>query len=354
MKIKRLIAAAMAVTAMFSAMSVNAAAAQPQAHISSTGAVYYDENTVTDVEIISSRIINQDDKNCNTIHLNVGVSVYLGNIFKLAEGYSFDDFTYTITDSQGDKSGSAKIIKKSNKYYLKAVSEDILDYIRVFYKGKLIATQEFSVSNDYESASEITVTKKNVKIGEEIVLKAFTENGKDRIYSYADCCWIIVGDSSWELPAAWYTNWNTNEVGGTFLHFEIGDDSWYSGPDRHSFWGKATLSFNDFGKVKIYCLSPNGKLKKVEINISEERDMSNKKFYAEREKFEIGYIKPDGTVVFTNKEWDEYKYRSEQTWRYSWEKKEFYRIMNEGTEYEKFYWESDWNRNGGGFDYFFK
>lgn len=187
--LKKLIAAVMAVTTMFSVMSVNVGAAQPEAHISSTGAVYYDENTSTDVEIISSRIVNQEDKNYNKIKLNVGAKVYLGNIFKLADGYDFDDFTYKITDGNGDKTEALKIVKSSGKYYLKAVSERICNNIKVFYKKKLVATQEIWVSNDYESASKVSVSTKKPKIGQEITLKAITSNNK-----YADCSWIIIGE----------------------------------------------------------------------------------------------------------------------------------------------------------------
>lgn len=322
MKIKRLIAAAMAVTAMFSEMSVNAAAAQPQAHISSTGTVYYDKNTVTDVEIISSRIINQDNKNCNTINLNVGIKVYLGNIFKLADGYGFDDFTYEISDSQGDKHGTAKIIESSGKYYLKTLKEGYSEYLRVFYKNKLVAGIPFCVSDDYESAAEISVSTKKPKIGQQITLKALTADGKDEFGEYADCCWIIAGDSSWEFPIAWYTNWNLGET-DIWLEKELGDDWWFRDYVPYTCSGKATLSFNDFGKVKIYCLSPNGKLNKVTINveelakgeyihdgelITENRDIyrwSGNEYHVKYEE-KIGYTKPDGTCVFTHKDYLKY------------------------------------------------
>lgn len=118
MKFKRIIAAVMTATMMFSTLSVNAGAAycQPEAHVSTTGTVYYDENTSTDVDIISSRILNpglhdhSDYTGYAGINLNVGAKVYLGNIFKLADGYDFDDFTYECTTSIGDDYKSIKII----------------------------------------------------------------------------------------------------------------------------------------------------------------------------------------------------------------------------------------------------
>jgi len=320
MKFKRLIAAVMAVTTMLSVMSVNAGAAQPEAHISSTGAVYYDENTSTDVEIISSRIVNQEDKNYNKIKLNVGAKVYLGNIFKLADGYDFDDFTYKLSDSAGDELKRIKLVKSSGKYYIKAVDEGILNYIRVFYKKKLVAAVRVDVSNDYKSASKVTVSTKSPKIGQEITLKGITSNKK-----YADCSWIIVGDSSWELPAAWYVDWNIDK----------------------SKWGKATLSFNDFGEVKIYCLSPNGKLKKVEINISEETyddsvNYPDKTWFYDRVREEkVGYIKSDGSIVITNDYYENFASSKYLTFAYSWKKKCFYNIFNPGTADEDINWHTE-------------
>lgn len=108
--------------------------------------------------------------------------------------------------------------------------------------------------------------------------------------------------------------------------------------------GKATLSFNDFGKVKIYCLSPNGKLKKVEINISEEMydDSVNYPdktwFYSKWTGVKAGYIKSDGSVVITNKEaWSDYGFMYEPDWdsfyyEYSWKEGVFYEIYNNGKD----------------------
>lgn len=331
----------MTATMMFSALSVNAGAAycQPEAHVSTTGTVYYDENTSTDVDIISSRILNPGlHGNSNytgyfDINLNVGAKVYLGNIFKLADGYDFDDFTYECTNSSGDDTDAIKIVKLSGKYYVKAVKEGSYKEIRVFYKKKLIAIARVNVNNDYKSASKLTVSTKTPKIGQGITLKALTSSKE-----YANCCWIVVGDSSWELPVAWYVNWNYDEVKR----------------------GQISLSFNDFGKVKIYCLSPNGKLEKVKINISEEV-YDNSINYPDKTWFydkyypningeygkAVGYVKPDGTVVFTvecykdgnNIEYykDYFHWKSMDDVTYSWEKKEFYVLWNKGNSHEGLY-----------------
>lgn len=331
----------MTATMMFSALSVNAGAVsvQPEIDISTTGAVYYNENTSTDVDLISSRILNpgkhdhSDYTGYAGINLNVGAKVYLGNIFKLADGYDFDDFTYECTNSSGDDTDAIKIVKLSGKYYVKAVKEGSYKEIRVFYKKKLIAIARVNVNNDYKSASKLTVSTKTPKIGQGITLKALTSSKE-----YANCCWIVVGDSSWELPVAWYVNWNYDEVKR----------------------GQISLSFNDFGKVKIYCLSPNGKLEKVKINISEEvydtsinypdKTWFYDKYYpninGEYGKA-VGYVKPDGTVVFTvecykdgnNIEYykDYFHWKSMDDVTYSWEKKEFYVLWNKGNSHEGLY-----------------
>lgn len=298
MKIRRLIAAMAATIVSVSCLMTNAYATnmQPRVDLSSTGAICYGENTSTDVEIISSRIVNQDDKNCNILNLNVGAKVSLSNIFKLADGYDFGDFTYKIDDGEGDKPNALKIVKSSGKYYIKAVKEQPYNFLRIYYKKEHIASVEISVDNSYKSASKISVSSKTVKTGQEVTLKGITSSKK-----YADCCWIIVGDSNWELPAAWYVNWNC----------------------KKSEWGKATLSFNDFGTVKVYCLSPNGKLRKVTLNITEEIYDKNS-IYPDRRYFydknnnnaEIGYLKPDGTIVITNSKYEyfakKYKYSNEK------------------------------------------
>lgn len=315
--LKKFIVAVMAVTTMFSVMSVNAGAAQPEVDLSTSGAVYYDEDTTTDVEIISTRIIDIAEDNYNTLRLNVGAKVYLGNIFKLADGYDFDDFSYKTTSFEGDDRGRLKIIKSSGKYYLKAEKEVVGEYLRVFYKKKLVASVLVNVSNDFKNVSKITVSNKNPKIGQEITLKGITSNKK-----YANCTWIIVGDSSWELPVAWYVDWNLNKAGK----------------------GKATLSFNDFGKVNIYCLSPNGKLKKVEINISEETyddsvNYPDKTWFYDRVREEkVGYIKSDGSIVITNDYYEDWNNSKYYTFAYSWEKKCFYDILNPGTADEDINW----------------
>lgn len=317
MKFKRLIAAVMAAATMFSVMSVNAGAAQPEVDLSTSGAIYYDEDTTTDVEIISSRIIDMNDRNCNIICLNVGAKVSLNNIFKLADGYELGDFTYEVTDLQGDKTGALKIVKSSGKYYLKAVSKRLYNYLRIYYKKKMVASICINVGDNYKNASKVTVSTKSPKIGQEITLKGITSNKK-----YADCSWIIVGDSSWELPAAWYVDWNIDK----------------------SKWGKATLSFNDFGEVKIYCLSPNGKLKKVEINISEETyddsvNYPDKTWFYDRVREEkVGYIKSDGSIVITNDYYENFASSKFDIFAYSWEKKCFYNILRPGTSTEVTNW----------------
>ena len=331
MMLKKLIAAVMAVTTMFSVMSVNAGAAQPKVDLSTSGAIYYDEDTTTDVEIISSRIIDMDGHNYNTIKLNVGAKVSLNNIFKLADGYDFDDFTYEITSSDGTEEKFLKLVKSSGKYYIKAIEETIGTYLRVYYKGKLIASTQIVVDSDYKSVSKITVSTKSPKIGQEITLKAITSNNK-----YARCSWIIVGDSSWDFPAAWYVDGNVDKA-GIFSDPEI---------DKSS-WGKATLSFNDFGKVKIYCLSPNGKLKKVEINISEEEyddsvNYPDKTWFYDRVREEkVGYIKSDGSIVITNDYYENFASSKYLTFAYSWKKKCFYNIFNPGTADEDINWHTE-------------
>ena len=101
---------------------------------------------------------------------------------------------------------------------------------------------------------------------------------------------------------------------------------------------------NDFGKVKIYCLSPNGKLKKVEINISEETyddsvNYPDKTWFYDRVREEkVGYIKSDGSIVITNDYYENFASSKFDIFAYSWEKKCFYNILRPGTSTEVTNW----------------